>query len=91
MAQAGQARSKLLEEILGKVGEDVFIEPPFYLDYGCNVMVGERFYAGVRLVLPLLPSYTSPRPGRCHASRFLIKIIAASQSLIVHLCKLATA
>jgi len=40
-----------LKKILGAVGEDAFIEPPFYLDYGCNVILGERFYANFNLVI----------------------------------------
>merc|ERR1712000_141597 len=51
MQQAGQTRYMMLQGILGRVGDDAFIEPPFYLDYGCNVLLGERFYAGVNLVI----------------------------------------
>lgn len=38
-------RFELLKEMLGKVGEDSFIEPPFCVDYGCNIIVGDKFYA----------------------------------------------
>jgi hypothetical protein len=31
-----------LKELMGHVGEDVFIEPPFRVDYGCNISVGDR-------------------------------------------------
>jgi len=51
MQQAGEARLEMLKQILGRVGDDAFIEPPFYLDYGCNVLLGERFYAGVNLII----------------------------------------
>lgn len=37
-----EERHKELQKILGHVGEDVFIEPPFRVDYGCNVSVGDR-------------------------------------------------
>lgn len=50
MQEAGKARLEMLKQILGKVGDDAFIEPPFYLDYGCNVLLGDRFYAGVKSV-----------------------------------------
>lgn len=43
-------REQLLKNVLGKVGEGVFIEPPLYLDYGCNVSIGQRFYAGFKYV-----------------------------------------
>ena len=31
-----------LKELLGHVGEDVVIEPPFRVDYGCNISLGDR-------------------------------------------------
>lgn len=41
-----------LKEILGHVeGDDVFIEPPFRVDYGCNISVGARFYANFNLTI----------------------------------------
>jgi maltose O-acetyltransferase len=39
------ARVSLLRDLLGSVGADPWIEPPFYCDYGANLFVGERFYA----------------------------------------------
>ncbi|KAI9706576.1 MAG: hypothetical protein M1836_003583 [Candelina mexicana] len=36
----GQARFQRLEKLVGKVGENTFIEPPFLPDYGCNVSIG---------------------------------------------------
>ena len=38
-------REKLLRGILGRAGEMVYMEPPFYFDYGTNIEVGDRFYA----------------------------------------------
>ena len=38
-------REALLREILGKCGKDVFVNQPFYCDYGKNIEVGEGFYA----------------------------------------------
>ena len=35
----------LLKELFGKTGESVFMEPPFYCDYGYNIEVGENFFA----------------------------------------------
>lgn len=34
-------RFKILQEMLGRVGEHTFIEPPFRVDYGCNVSIGK--------------------------------------------------
>lgn len=46
-----EARYKYLSTILGGCQPHVFIEPPFYVDYGCNVLVGDAFYANFNLVL----------------------------------------
>ena len=36
---------KLLKKILGKTGDYINIEAPFYCDYGYNIEVGENFFA----------------------------------------------
>lgn len=41
----------LLKEILGKTGENVFIEAPFHCDYGKNIEVGENFFANYNLTI----------------------------------------
>jgi len=47
-----QQRLLKLKEILGHVeGDEVFIEPPFRVDYGCNISVGERFYSNFNLTI----------------------------------------
>ncbi|KAK4499996.1 hypothetical protein PRZ48_008182 [Zasmidium cellare] len=39
-------RLEKLKGVLGHVGaDDVYIEAPFYIDYGCNISIGPRFYA----------------------------------------------
>lgn len=38
-------RLATLKEILGHIEGEVEIEPPFHVDYGCNISVGDRFYA----------------------------------------------
>jgi acetyltransferase-like isoleucine patch superfamily enzyme len=45
-------RLKMLKSIIGHVGDDnIFIEPPFNIDYGCNISLGERFYANFNLTI----------------------------------------
>ncbi|WP_236682987.1 maltose acetyltransferase domain-containing protein [Streptococcus sp. X13SY08] len=41
----GTKRSELMKEWLGSTGENVYVETPVTLDYGCHVHVGENFYA----------------------------------------------
>ena len=40
-----EGRAKAIKNILGSCGQNINIEPPFYIDYGCNIHVGENFYA----------------------------------------------
>lgn len=42
---------KMIKSILGKSGEEVFIEQPFHCDYGTNIEVGENFYANFNCVI----------------------------------------
>jgi acetyltransferase-like isoleucine patch superfamily enzyme len=45
-------RLKMLKSIIGHVGDDeIFIEPPFNIDYGCNISLGKRFYANFNLTV----------------------------------------
>ena len=46
-----QRRRELLEELLGAVGAGSRIEPPLHCDYGCNLHVGERFFANFGLIV----------------------------------------
>lgn len=42
---------KMLPEILGKMGENVIITPPFWCDYGYNISVGDYFYSNHNLII----------------------------------------
>ncbi|KAJ4256220.1 hypothetical protein NW762_009298 [Fusarium torreyae] len=46
-----QERRAILEELLGYIEEQVCIEPPFSVDYGCNIKVGKDFYSNFNLVI----------------------------------------
>ena len=41
--RAGQA--KILSDLLGGLGENAVITPPFWCDYGYNIYVGDSFYS----------------------------------------------
>jgi len=43
-------RRRLLVELLGQVGEDVEIRPPFQVDLGTRITVGDRTFANFGLV-----------------------------------------
>ena len=40
-----EKRHEILQRLLGIVGDNFFIEPPFRCDYGYNIQVGRNFYA----------------------------------------------
>ena len=43
-------RREILSELLGQVGEDVVIRPPFYCDYGAQIRIGARTFVNFNLV-----------------------------------------
>jgi maltose O-acetyltransferase len=43
-------RRTILSQLLGEIGEDVWIEPPFFCDYGENVYLGARSFVNVNCV-----------------------------------------
>src|SRR5690606_26918709 len=40
----------IYREFFGEAGEDLFIEPPFYCDYGFNIFWGRKSYANFNCV-----------------------------------------
>lgn len=42
---------KILHQLLGKMGQNVCITPPFWCDYGYNIELGENFYSNHNLVI----------------------------------------
>jgi len=37
-------RRELLKQLLGRGGDSVWLQPPFYCDYGSNILLGERVF-----------------------------------------------
>lgn len=46
-----EGQRKLLESLLGGMGKNCIIEPPFHASWGKNVFVGENFYANFNLTV----------------------------------------
>ncbi len=44
-------QTERLRDILGSMGENVTILPPFHCDYGSNIKVGDNFFANYNLVV----------------------------------------
>ena len=45
------AQREILAELLGSIGRNVIITPPFWCDYGYNISVGDFFYSNHNLVI----------------------------------------
>lgn len=44
-------RQEILASLLGSMGQDVYVEPPFRCDYGRNISVGDNFYANFGCIM----------------------------------------
>lgn len=44
-------QAEILSGLLGKMGKNVIITPPFWCDYGYNISVGDYFYSNHNLVI----------------------------------------
>ena len=45
------ARRQILRELFGAGGETVWLQPPFYCDYGANISLGERVFFNFNCVV----------------------------------------
>ena len=44
-------RQRIVTELFGKVGDSLWIEPPFYCDYGSNITLGNKVYFNFNCVI----------------------------------------
>jgi maltose O-acetyltransferase len=44
-------RRRILEELFGKGGDSVWMQPPFFCDYGSNILLGERVFFNFNCVV----------------------------------------
>ena len=49
--EAEQERRRLLSELFGAGGETVWMQPPFFCDYGSNILLGERVFFNFNCVV----------------------------------------
>lgn len=49
--EEGEKRQALLRELLGRFGENSFMEPTFRCDYGSNIFIGDHFYANFDCII----------------------------------------
>lgn len=46
-----EARRRILTSLFGRGGETVWMQPPFYCDYGSNILLGERVFFNFNCVV----------------------------------------
>lgn len=46
-----QAQREILANLIGKMGKDVIITPPFWCDYGYNITLGDNFYSNHNMII----------------------------------------
>jgi len=46
-----EARRRILTELFGRGGETVWMQPPFFCDYGTNILLGERVFFNFNCVV----------------------------------------
>ena len=44
-------RKRIIRELFGKTGDAIWIEPPFYCDYGTNITLGSRVFFNYNCVI----------------------------------------
>src|SRR5439155_15573236 len=63
-----ETRRRILTELIGSGGESVWMQPPFYCDYGSNIRLGQRVFFNFNCVvldvcLVTVGDYTQFGPG----------------------------
>ncbi len=46
-----ELRSQIIQNLFGSTGADVWIEPPFYCDYGSNIFLGNKVYFNFNCII----------------------------------------
>lgn len=46
-----EAQQEILSGLIGKMGRDVMITPPFWCDYGYNITLGDCFYSNHNMII----------------------------------------
>lgn len=46
-----EARRRILSALFGKGGDSVWMQPPFYCDYGSNILLGERVFFNFNCII----------------------------------------
>jgi maltose O-acetyltransferase len=48
---AGPERARIIRELLPRAGQDFWLQPPFYCDYGSNIVIGDKVFFNFNCVI----------------------------------------
>ena len=51
LTESAPERQTILQQLLGKIGQNSIIEPPFYCSYGQNIHLGEHVFLNVLCII----------------------------------------
>ncbi|WP_366917935.1 sugar O-acetyltransferase [uncultured Gimesia sp.] len=77
-----ETRRRILTDLLGAGGESVWMQPPFYCDYGSNIYLGERVYFNFNCVVL---DVCEVRIGDCTFFGPAVQIYAATHPMTAQL------
>lgn len=69
MDEVVQYRDEVLVQFLGRVGKNVFIEPPLSVDYGSNIIIGDEVYMNFKYAFSLHYDFLQYRSLRSFVSQ----------------------
>src|SRR3954447_5917293 len=46
-----EERNRILNELIPNAGPNLWVQPPFYCEYGCNMNIGERVFFNFNCVV----------------------------------------
>ena len=46
-----ELRQRIIRELFGRTGDGIWIEPPFYCDYGANITLGSQVYFNFNCII----------------------------------------
>jgi maltose O-acetyltransferase len=78
-------RRQILTELFGKGGSTVWMQPPFYCDYGSNIELGERVFFNFNCIVLDVASKKFGLP-RLEEGRLSLKLSLIDRSLPLRTC-----
>lgn len=66
------AKRRILEQIIGRMGKNVVITAPFWCDHGYNISIGDDFYSNHNLVITDGAKVTFGDPPCIHCAELLL-------------------